>query len=188
MDGPVLPRMPSTELQINGGSSLSKVGSSIKHGVTTALSKQSSSGFANQSDASHYEQSLKLMLNNPHLGKSGIYNNDSTWGTWLFLVPNDLNVEAMPPTLPSRTLTEISKSDFKVYLDLIFKPYSHFADVREHANRKQSNESNAVAAADLEAEGWGTQGEGLVTCLRKIPSLYFDEDFALEKGSTFQTV
>jgi vacuolar protein sorting-associated protein 54 len=59
-------------------------------------------------------------------------------------------------------------------------------DVREHANREQSNEGNAVAAADLEAEGWGTQGEGLVACLREIPSLYFDEDFALEKGSTFQ--
>ncbi|CAM6025253.1 unnamed protein product, partial [Sphagnum balticum] len=178
--------MPSTELQRNGGSSLSKAGSSIKHGVTTALSKQSSSGFANQSDASHYGQSLASVLNNPHLGKSGIYSNDSTWGTWLFPVPNDLNAEAVPPTLPSGTLTEISKSDFKVYLDLISEPYSRFADVREHANREQSNEGNAVAAADVEAEGRGTQGEGLVACLREIPSLYFDEDFALEKGSTFQ--
>jgi hypothetical protein len=34
-------------------------------------------------------------------------------------------------------------------LDLISKPYSRFADVREHANREQSNEGNAVVVADL---------------------------------------
>ncbi len=47
-------------------------------------------------------------------------------------------------------LIEISKSDFKVYLDSIFEPYSCFADVREHANREQNNEGNAVATTDLE--------------------------------------
>ncbi len=80
----------------------------------------------------------------------------------------------------------MSKSDFKVYLDLISEPYNCFVDVREHANQEQNNEGNAVAVVDLEAKGWGTQGEGLVACLQEIPSLYFDEDFALEKGSTFQ--
>ncbi len=43
-----------------------------------------------------------------------------------------------------------SKNDFKVYLDLISEPYSRFADVREHANREQNNESNVVATIDLE--------------------------------------
>jgi hypothetical protein len=43
-----------------------------------------------------------------------------------------------------------------------------------------------VAIVDLEAKGRGTQGEGLVACLCKIPSFYFDENFAFEKGSTFQ--
>jgi hypothetical protein len=43
-----------------------------------------------------------------------------------------------------------------------------------------------VATTNLEAKGQGTQGEGFVTCLRKIPSLYFDENFALGKRSTFQ--
>jgi len=47
-------------------------------------------------------------------------------------------------------LTEISESDFKVYLDLISEPYSRFADVREHVNREQNNESNAMVAAGLE--------------------------------------
>ncbi len=80
----------------------------------------------------------------------------------------------------------MSKSDIKVYLDLISYPYNCFADVREHANREQNNEGNVVVTTNLEAEGRGMQGEGLVTCLREIPSIYFDEDFALEKGSTFQ--
>jgi hypothetical protein len=35
-------------------------------------------------------------------------------------------------------------------LDLIFEPYSRFADVKEHANREQSNEGNVVAITDLE--------------------------------------
>jgi hypothetical protein len=35
-------------------------------------------------------------------------------------------------------------------LDLISEPYSRFANVKEHVNREQSNEGNAVAAADLE--------------------------------------
>jgi len=33
---------------------------------------------------------------------------------------------------------------------LISGPYSCFADVREHANREQNSEGNAVAAANLE--------------------------------------
>jgi hypothetical protein len=44
----------------------------------------------------------------------------------------------------------ISKSDFKVYLDLISEPYSWFANVREHVNWEQNNEGNAVAVTDLE--------------------------------------
>jgi hypothetical protein len=59
----------------------------------------------------------------------------------------------------------LSKSDFKVYLDLISEPYSRFGDVREHANRKQNNEGNVVVATELEIEGQGMQGEGLVTYL-----------------------
>jgi hypothetical protein len=35
-------------------------------------------------------------------------------------------------------------------LDLIFEPYSCFADVKKHANREQNNENNVVAATDLE--------------------------------------
>jgi hypothetical protein len=33
---------------------------------------------------------------------------------------------------------------------LISEPYSHFADVREHVNREQNNEGNAVATTDME--------------------------------------
>jgi len=47
-------------------------------------------------------------------------------------------------------LTEISKNDFKVYLDLIFEPYNRFVDVREHLNREQNNEGNVVVVVDLE--------------------------------------
>jgi hypothetical protein len=44
----------------------------------------------------------------------------------------------------------ISKSDFKVYLDLISEPYSRFADVRKHVNWEQNNEGNAMIATNLE--------------------------------------
>jgi len=35
-------------------------------------------------------------------------------------------------------------------LDLISEPYSRFANVKEHANREQSNEGTTMAAVDLE--------------------------------------
>jgi len=58
----------------------------------------------------------------------------------------------------------IFKSDFKIYLDLIFEPYSRFVDVKEHVNWKQSNEGNAVALMYL---------EDILYYIKKIQAAFF---------------
>lgn len=165
-------------------------------------------------------QSLASVLNNPRLGKSGIYNQDASWGTWLLPVSSDPNADALPPPLAPGVLPDITRASFQPYLDSVSESYSRFSDVRRHENREQSEqskqsqqreqkrereqreekeqrelreereESDQGGAALLDRNGesrlHGEQGEGLQACLREIPFLYFAEDFALEKGSTFQ--
>ncbi len=55
----------------------------------------------------------------------------------------------------------MSKTDFKVYLDLIFEPYNRFTNAKEHVNRKQNNECNVVVTTNLEAKGRECKGKGL---------------------------
>jgi hypothetical protein len=57
-----------------------------------------------------------------------------------------------------------SKSDFKVYLDLISEPYNRFANVKKHANREQNNEGNAMVAVDL---------EDILYYIKKIQATFF---------------
>ncbi|CAM6088872.1 unnamed protein product [Calypogeia fissa] len=138
-------------------------------------------------DASQYGQSLASVLNNPKLGKAGIYASDASWGSWLFQGSNDPFVDAPPPPLPPGTLQEVTRADFRPYLEKVSEHYSRFVDVRQHLGREQSSLASSVNGAhgSGEVEGRVGHGEGLVACLQEIPSLYFDEDFALEKGSTF---
>ncbi|OAE27927.1 hypothetical protein AXG93_3309s1240 [Marchantia polymorpha subsp. ruderalis] len=153
--------------------------------------RQSLSGEVNtagqESDTSAYGQSLASVLNNPRLGKAGIYSADASWGSWLFQGSVDPLFDAAPPPLASGTLPEVSRADFQPYLDSIGESYGRYVAVRDHSSREQNDQpSSGSGDISLEFEGRVGQGEGLVACLREIPSLYFDEDFALDKGSTFQ--
>ncbi|KAI5080569.1 hypothetical protein GOP47_0003752 [Adiantum capillus-veneris] len=131
-------------------------------------------------------QSLASILNNPHLGKTGVYGSDASWGGWFF--PSSASdIPENITSMPGKPIPDSSKADFQPYLDAISDAYGRFADVREHSNwEKTSNQDSGASINDsLSGEGLA-QGEGLVACLREIPSLYFKEDFALEDGSTFQ--
>lgn len=134
--------------------------------------------------SSHYGQSLASVLNNPRLGKSGIYNQDQSWGMWLLPASSDPNADALAPPLAPGVLPDISRASFQPYLDSVSESYSRFSDVRRHETREQSDQ--AVAALANGDNSRLEQGDGLQACLREIPFLYFAEDFALEKGSTFQ--
>jgi hypothetical protein len=149
-----------------------------------ALSADSSAP-GQEFDASQYGQSLASVLNNPKLGKAGIHSSDASWGSWLFQGSNDAFVEIPTPPLPPGTLQEVTKGDFKPYLDNIQEQYSRFVDIRQHLGREQSSQASANGGhGSADGEARVGQGEGLVACLREIPSMYFDEDFALEKGTT----
>lgn len=153
--------------------------------------RQSLSGEVNtpgqESDTSAFGQSLASVLNNPRLGKGGIYSADASWGSWLFQGSADPLFEAAPPPLPSGTLPEVTRTDFQPYLDSIEEAYGRYVAVRDHSCREQDSKPR-VGSGDGSGENdvRAGQGEGLVACLREIPSFYFDEDFALDKSSTFQ--
>lgn len=151
-----------------------------------SLSSQSSSsirsGFDIDSALYNGGQSLASILNNPHLGKSGVYSSDASWSTWW--PSGSLNSLESVPIAVSKVFPEVNKSDFQTYLDSISERHGRFEDVREHSSREQSDRiASASSPANGEIRG---QGDALVACLREIPSLYFKEDFALEEGGTFQ--
>lgn len=83
-------------------------------------------------------------------------------------------------------LPEVSMADFEPYLSKHSASCNRFIDVREHATWEQSSVGEVIGGpvGGVESETRG-QGEGLLACLREIPPLYFDEDFALENGATF---
>lgn len=126
-------------------------------------------------------QSLASILNNPHLGKAGVYSSDASWSAWFF--SSSADIQEVSPSTPLKPIPEVNRADFQNYVDSISDSYGRFADVREHSNWERA--TGAVANDNVEGEAI-VQGEGLVACLREIPSLYFKEDFALEDGSTFQ--
>ncbi|KAL3677642.1 hypothetical protein R1sor_027590 [Riccia sorocarpa] len=139
-----------------------------------------------ESDTSAFGQSLASVLNNPKLGKAGIFSADVSWGSWLFQGSADPLLDVAPPPLPSGTLPEVNRTDFQPYLDSIGDAYGRYVAVRDHSSREQDSKSGVgLGYGSEEYDGKAGQGEGLVACLREIPSLYFDEDFALDKGSTF---
>lgn len=131
-------------------------------------------------------QSLASILNNPHVGKSGVYGSDASWVAWLSSAAAN-SPEFAPITL-LHPLPDVARADFQPYLASIADAYGRFEDVRLHTTREQgeadaSNSSRLGSGGDGELRG---QGEALVACLREVPSLYFKEDFALEEGATFR--
>eukprot|EP00250_Pteridium_aquilinum_P007466 c17176_g1_i1 orf=398-3802(+) len=162
--------------------------SSRNHGVDLATPSFSDKKRGADLDPEVYSagQSLASILNNPHFGKAGVYGSDASWGGWFFSSSTNDALDTVPST-PGKPIPDISKADFQPYLDSILDAYGRFADVREHSNwEKNANQDSGATIKDTISGEGIVQGEGLVACLREIPSLYFKEDFALEDGSTFQ--
>ncbi|KAM7505724.1 hypothetical protein LguiB_004628 [Lonicera macranthoides] len=122
------------------------------------------------SDAS--SQSLASILNNPHVGKSGVYS-DASWSGWWS--SSTVTAPEFIPLAATKPGSEISRSDFHTYLTSINDQYHRFEDIRNHISKES-----------VDLESIGGQGEALVACLREVPALYFKEDFALEDGATFK--
>ncbi|XP_021678913.2 vacuolar protein sorting-associated protein 54, chloroplastic isoform X3 [Hevea brasiliensis] len=120
-------------------------------------------------------QSLSSILNNPHVGKSGVYGSDASWVGW-WSSSTSVAPPEFAPLIPNKASSDLSRSDFQSYLSSIAEPYHRFEDVRNHASKEEN----------LDLESIGGQGEALVACLREVPALYFKEDFALEDGPTFR--
>ncbi|CAF2130409.1 unnamed protein product [Brassica napus] len=124
------------------------------------------------SDAS--SQSLASILNNPHVGKSGVYGTDASWVGWWSSSVSPSEFSPLAATkLPGSDLT---RSDFNTYLSSISDSHTRFEDIINHTKEESSS--------DLDQE---RHVSGLASCLREVPSLYFKEDFALEDGATFRS-
>ncbi|WCJ24438.1 Vacuolar protein sorting-associated protein 54 chloroplastic [Euphorbia peplus] len=138
----------------------------------TSISRANSSSSKSISDAGI--QSLSSILNNPHVGKSGVYSSDGSWIGWwsssTAIAPPDF-----APLIPNKAPSDLSRSDFQPYLSSISDSYSRFEDIRNHSSNEEISSFENI----------GGQGEALVACLREVPALYFKEDFALEDGPTF---
>ncbi|KAA8544806.1 hypothetical protein F0562_019603 [Nyssa sinensis] len=134
--------------------------------------RTNSSLHKSNSDAS--SQSLASILNNPHVGKSGVYGSDASWVGW-WSSSTTVSAPEFAPLLPSKAGAELNRSYFQQYLASISEPYGRFEDIRNHSNKES-----------VDLESIGGQGEALVACLREVPALYFKEDFTLEDGATFR--
>ncbi|KAL6991799.1 hypothetical protein U1Q18_009910 [Sarracenia purpurea var. burkii] len=153
----------------------SQLGRLVDHSSSNSqkgLGRTSSSLSKSISEAS--SQSLASILNNPHVGKSGVYSSDASWGGW-WSSSTAVTAPEFAPLAVNKTGSELTRSDFQRYLAAIAEPYGRFEDIRNHSNKES-----------VDLESIGGQGEALVACLREVPSLYFKEDFALEDGGTFR--
>lgn len=151
---------------------------------STEITRNNSSSGLTKTLSDGSSQSLASILNNPHVGKTGIYGSDaSSWvGWWSSSAaaaaanpPEFAPLPTRPPPHSPASAPEVSRSDFQRYVNSIAETYDRFEDIRNHDSKE--------SLADL--EGIGSQGEALVSCLREVPALYFKEDFALEDGATF---
>ncbi|OWM63474.1 hypothetical protein CDL15_Pgr026234 [Punica granatum] len=140
------------------------------------------------SDAS--PQSLSSILNNPHLGKSGVYSISSDSSSWVGWWSSSTAIslpEFSPLSSSSSKPSDLTRSDFLPYISSILEPYQRFEDIRRHTSKEEDpllpRGTNAAPADPDAAVG---QGDALVACLREVPALYFKEDFTLEDGPTFR--
>lgn len=147
-------------------------------------SRTPSSSSLSKSISDAQTQSLSSILNNPQLGKSGVYSSDPSWVGWwssstFIALPEFSPLSNKPPS------SDLTRSDFHSYLSSILDSYSRFEDIREHSSKEALALVN-VASEDPDDAVPSGQGDALVACLREVPALYFKEDFALEDGPTFR--
>ncbi|XP_026458093.1 vacuolar protein sorting-associated protein 54, chloroplastic-like [Papaver somniferum] len=140
-------------------------------------------------------QNLSSILNNPRKSTS-VYGSDSSslfTGWFSSSTSSSVDFSSTPLVLKQQPGSEVSKSDFKSYLNVINEPYGRFEDIRNHSNKENLEIDEKVEQQEeeeIDKLGFSSttvgQGEALVNCLREVPSLYFKEDFALEEGPTFE--
>ncbi|KDP34906.1 hypothetical protein JCGZ_09194 [Jatropha curcas] len=144
--------------------------------VTTSISSYRTNSSLAKSILDASSQSLSSILNNPHVGKSGVYGSDaSSWVGW-WSSSTSVSPPEFTPLISNKATPELNRSDFQNYLSSIAEAYNRFEDIRNHSSKEEN----------LDFESNGGQGEALVACLREVPALYFKEDFALEDGPTFR--
>ncbi|KAJ4800655.1 Vacuolar protein sorting-associated protein 54 [Rhynchospora pubera] len=116
--------------------------------------------------------SISSILNNPHS-----YSASSTWPSLFFFNPSSSSSPSLPDpsSSPSTPLPNVSLSDFSSYLASVSDTFSRFEHIINHSSSSQSSHSDPSLRP----------GEALLACLRKVPSLFFKEDFQLEDGATF---
>ncbi|CAL1402629.1 unnamed protein product [Linum trigynum] len=160
---------------LQGRSSLAESSTATTSSSALPTNSRTKSSLAKSlSDAS--SQSLSSILNNPHVGKSGVYGTDASWVGWWSSSSTAVAPPEFTPLISSKAASDVSRSDFQSYLSSISEFYNRFEDIRNHTTKEET----------LKLESIGGQGEALVACLREVPALYFKEDFALEDGPTFR--
>eukprot|EP00271_Cylindrocystis_brebissonii_P015081 TRINITY_DN3704_c0_g1_i1.p1 TRINITY_DN3704_c0_g1~~TRINITY_DN3704_c0_g1_i1.p1 ORF type:complete len:1545 (+),score=298.01 TRINITY_DN3704_c0_g1_i1:716-5350(+) len=136
--------------------------STLRHSVSTSGSPGSSTASTPRSQSTKFDhssynagQTLASVLNNPRLGKSGIYGNDSSWG-WMFPGASGDSGDDGPPPAPPGSIPEVALSDFESYLSRHAEPYNRFMDVREHASWEESAQAGEVIGVRADSSGLGT--------------------------------
>ncbi|KAG2238466.1 LOW QUALITY PROTEIN: vacuolar protein sorting-associated protein 54, chloroplastic [Brassica napus] len=153
------------------------IGNSNRSSLDLGHSSSSSHSSLTKSISDASSQSLSSILNNPHVGKSGVYGTDASWVGWWSSSSTSVSPSEFSPVASAKLPgSELTRSDFNTYISSISDSHSRFEDIINHTKEESSSE--------LDQE---RHVSGLASCLREVPSLYFKEDFALEDGATFRS-
>ncbi|CAN7081292.1 unnamed protein product [Brassica oleracea var. botrytis] len=153
------------------------IGNSNRSSLDLGHSSSSSHSSLTKSISDASSQSLSSILNNPHVGKSGVYGTDASWVGWWSSSSTSVSPSEFSPVASAKLPgSELTRSDFNTYISSISDSHNRFEDIINHTKEEESSE--------LDQE---RHVSGLASCLREVPSLYFKEDFALEDGATFRS-
>ncbi|KAF3485100.1 hypothetical protein F2Q69_00057064 [Brassica cretica] len=153
------------------------IGNSNRSSLDLGHSSSSSHSSLTKSISDASSQSLSSILNNPHVGKSGVYGTDASWVGWWSSSSTSVSPSEFSPVASAKLPgSDLTRSDFNTYVSSISDSHSRFEDIINHTKEESSSE--------LDQE---RHVSGLASCLREVPSLYFKEDFALEDGATFRS-
>ncbi|KAH0852027.1 hypothetical protein HID58_094292 [Brassica napus] len=153
------------------------IGNSNRSSLDLGHSSSSSHSSLTKSISDASSQSLSSILNNPHVGKSGVYGTDASWVGWWSSSSTSVSPSEFSPVASAKLPgSDLTRSDFNTYISSISDSHNRFEDIINHTKEEESSE--------LDQE---RHVSGLASCLREVPSLYFKEDFALEDGATFRS-
>ncbi|CAN6913749.1 unnamed protein product [Brassica oleracea] len=153
------------------------IGNSNRSSLDLGHSSSSSHSSLTKSISDASSQSLSSILNNPHVGKSGVYGTDASWVGWWSSSSTSVSPSEFSPVASAKLPgSDLTRSDFNTYVSSISDSHNRFEDIINHTKEESSSE--------LDQE---RHVSGLASCLREVPSLYFKEDFALDDGATFRS-